>query len=95
MALAVLGVEILVDSVAAPYRRLPRKAELAAARQWERKAEIARLEGELGLVPQAPRPPAPQCSHHYRLRLVTVGFPDREVCKYCGKVLDDSWRAEA
>lgn len=75
------------------YKELPKaptKAERLAAKQAEREANIARLERELGLVPQAP-----WCSHRYRLRLVTVGFPDREVCKYCGKVFDDSWRAEA
>lgn len=56
----VLGAEAW-DALAAGYRKLPKaptKAERLAAKQAEREATIARLERELGLVPD-PRADAP------------------------------------
>ena len=69
--------------------KAPTKAQKLAAKQAEREATIARLERELGLVEPAPAPP---CSHRYRRRLMTIGFPDREVCERCGVVFEDAWR---
>ena len=71
--------------------RLRRLLELRRQEQAEREATIARLERELGLVEPAPAPP---CSHRYRRRLMTIGFPDREVCERCGVVFEgweDGW----
>lgn len=75
------------------YRRLPNvpaKEQRVAAKQAEREATIARLERELGLVEPMPAPP---CSHRYRRRLMTAGFPDREVCERCGVVFE-GWEGD-
>ena len=94
-----LGVVVLLDVIGAlrallwgGYRELPKaptKAQKLAAKQAEREATIARLERELGLVEPMPAPP---CSHRYRRRLVTIGFPDREACERCGAVFEDAGR---
>lgn len=41
----------IADSAVRAYQRLPTKAEVAASRQAELEANIARLEWELGLLP--------------------------------------------
>ena len=87
-ALWLLG-EWAMRSLLGGYLRLPTKAQALAAKQAEREATIARLERELRLAEPAPASP---CSHRYRRRLVTIGFPDREVCERCGVVFEDAWR---